>query len=216
MANKHSIYEHKYIKYKGKYLDLKKRNNKRVSNKQKMYLCHNTTFEYLIDILKDGELKSNKLTGNINEGDGIYDNNEFVYFFACPDIYENYIAGLITLFIKPNELYNRKFYISTHHTSNPDYLYDYGDYYTKMYPKNYDKYNYVLNKIYNKSRNIFPEKLTFFEAFQQIAVKNRFPITTDSLVAIRINNTFGKLDNNILKILKKKYPNTNLIYRKFE
>ena len=118
------------------------------------------------------------------------------------------LASPLTLFIDPVELYNRKFYVSNHHTSKPNYLHESGKTYKRMYPKNYDKYNDVLNKLYNDSIKILTGG--FFSAFQQIAVKNKFPIH-NSLVAISL---IGNASNDTIKILKKKYPNTTIIYRK--
>jgi hypothetical protein len=45
-----------------------------------MYLFHNTNIESLKLILQDGEIKSSKLTGNLNEGVSIYETNNYVYF----------------------------------------------------------------------------------------------------------------------------------------
>ena len=46
-----------------------------------MYLTHDTTLNCLKLILKDGYLKSNKLTKKLNNGESqYYDNNPFVYF----------------------------------------------------------------------------------------------------------------------------------------
>ena len=54
-----------------------------------MYLFHNTTSKSLKLILKDGYLKSSKLTNITNEGGGIYENNPFVYFSTSKKLFDD-------------------------------------------------------------------------------------------------------------------------------
>ena len=53
-----------------------------------MYLIHNTTVENLTQIVSDCQFKSNKLTGKINVGDGIYKEhpNNNIYFLYHANI----------------------------------------------------------------------------------------------------------------------------------
>lgn len=46
-----------------------------------MYLFHVTEMKFLKSILKENKLKSSNLTGNINEGSGVYKSNDQKYVF---------------------------------------------------------------------------------------------------------------------------------------
>ena len=91
-----------------------------------MYLFHNARDEKtLLKIIKDEKLKAGYLTGNINEGDGIYlpEDQKFVFFSAIDKLNSKLdISGSITLFFDYKLLYNRAYYISTCHSAYPDEL----------------------------------------------------------------------------------------------
>ena len=69
-----------------------------------MYLIHNTNVSSLKSILKDGELKSYSLLKKINktpkysEGDGLYTENNFVYFSCTDRLFDTKIYGNVTLY----------------------------------------------------------------------------------------------------------------------
>ena len=70
-----------------------------------MYLAHITELKYIKNILEDGELKSNKLTNNIESGKGIYNtHNNFVYFVTTDKLFDKKIYGSVILYIN-NENY---------------------------------------------------------------------------------------------------------------
>ena len=82
-----------------------------------MYLCHNTTLKNLKSILKDGYLKSSSLlikeghpSTIINEGDGIYDKNHYIYFTCCDKLFDKRIGVDIGLYFDSKLLYNKPFY----------------------------------------------------------------------------------------------------------
>ena len=63
-----------------------------------MYLIHITDIDSVKSIIKDDYLKSNKLTGNINQGKAIYDGkNRFVYFSTIEKLFDPIIKYTVTL-----------------------------------------------------------------------------------------------------------------------
>ena len=175
-----------------------------------MYLTHDTDINALKLILKDNALKSysmlDKKAKNNSEknryGLGIYTSNNFVYF-NC--IYKIKISNKspITLFFDAKLLYNHKFYVSTHWTSNPDNIGEWSNTvngvihteYRRIYKKHYKKYNQVLQELLNINK------------YSQIAINNK--INLDKLVIIRIDKKYTT-DKNIKYIqnyVSKNYPN---------
>jgi hypothetical protein len=169
-----------------------------------MFLIHNTRLEYLKLILKEGELKSSKLTGNINEGDGIYDSNKYVYFHTTDKIFDKGVIGQITLYFTSDFLYNRSYLISTYISSSPN-----NGYKRKInrYSKNYNK---ILLDLYNHSLlpKVFLDKSKkhIFFQFHQIAILNKVNITK-SLIGIHF---FIRPSEGIIKYIKKYYPNVEI------
>ena len=76
-----------------------------------MYLFHNVSDEQtLLKILKDNKLKAGYLTGNINEGYGLYlpKDQKFVFFSTVDKLNSKLeIYSSIILFFDYNLLYNR-------------------------------------------------------------------------------------------------------------
>ena len=62
-----------------------------------MYLIHSTTTSHLKLILHYGEL-----TVKINEGDGIYKTNNYVYFYTTENLFDTTACGHVLLYLKPN------------------------------------------------------------------------------------------------------------------
>jgi len=179
-----------------------------------MYLIHNTTLEYLKLILEDQKLKSSKLTGNLNEGDGIYKSNNYVYFQTTDTLFDKNVIGWITLYLNSDLLYNRNFFISTVQSAAP---YDLGEWIveykkgeiTKEYKRKYNRYSNNYNKIlldlYNHNVLYYTNR-KFFQ-FHQIAILNKVNIKKS---LIGINFIKIKPPESIIKYIQKYYPNVKI------
>ena len=88
-----------------------------------MYLIHETTLNNLYLILKDCELKSNYLTGEINQGECVYEKNKnkFIYFGIEKKLFLDTTYTRIKLYFNIDLLSNRNFYISSVQSPVPDY-----------------------------------------------------------------------------------------------
>ena len=174
-----------------------------------MYLIHETELYNLYLILKDGELKSNQLTGRINQGSGVYPTlNKFVYFSLERKIFNNTTYAKFKLYFNPELLYNRNFYLSTVQSPEPEYVAKW-----KSSTENQIK---IKHKKYSKNITKILEKQYYYNTdaflFGQVAIKNKVDINK-YLVAIEFIE-FGELDKKnlklktkILNLVKKKYPN---------
>ena len=175
-----------------------------------MYLIHNTTIANLMAILKDGELKSNKLTKNIQEGDGLYESNNFVYFSTTKELFDDHVTGYVTLYIDTQILYNRKFYISNIHTPYPQYLAEWKIKNEKYYKRSYDRYYKYINKVlctlYNNSMSKLKNGKAF-QIFQQIAIKNKCNIKK---YLVGIDFIYHKPTEKILKYIDKEYDGVKI------
>lgn len=177
-----------------------------------MYLFHNVRDEKtLLKIIKDEKLKAGYLTGNINEGDGIYlpEDQKFV-FFSCIDKLNSKldINSSITLFFDYKLLYNRTYYVSTCHSAYPDELstWNNGKDYKKKYKQYYKKTKDVLTKLF---KNAILRHREAFQIFQQIAIKKQCNL--NNLVQITFNK---KLSDKVIKIIKNKYPDVIIKFKK--
>jgi len=181
-----------------------------------MYLIHNTDITSLKSILKDKCLKSlslqKKTNKNIqpNYGDGVYTENNFVYFSCTNKLFDNKvlenIATGITLYFNSKLLFNKSFYVANLWSAMPQRLATWKSdeiKYKKKYNKNYTKYNSVLTKLYNYSISVL-KKGEAFQVFQQIAVRNK--VNLDELVAIQFYNKSCATES-IIKYITKFYPN---------
>jgi hypothetical protein len=181
-----------------------------------MYIFHNTSLKALKSILKDGYIKSysllkkegiNKIEG---EGSGIYNENHFIYFSCIDKLFSREIFGRVTLYFNSKLLYNKSFYVSTNHSTNPESLKEWTSKtddnkkikeYKRKYDENYKNYNNVLKKLYKHSISQL-ENGKAFQIFQQIAIRNK--INLDELVAIEFREEPSKA---ILNYLNKYLPN---------
>lgn len=185
-----------------------------------MYLTHNTAIQSIKKILKDGELKAAKFTGRTNEGWGVYKAKEqsYVFFSTTPILFDIRLLGNVTLYLKPDFLSKKDFTIANAHIADPSE--EYWNY-NARYPiynkkikatKNYLKY---LKKLYADSlRNKDNIPLTIFQMYNQVTVKNKINLK-DNLVAITIDSRVEYIVNNIIKIIKKHYPNVKLFLRPY-
>jgi hypothetical protein len=202
-----------------------------------MYLIHNTTSDSLKNILKDGYLKSYSLlkkedpNAMPNEGDGIYTENNFV-FFSCVDELFNYkINSSIILYFNSKLLFNRTFYVANHHTPKPepepepnnlkkqdnlkelDNLKKWKEngvqHYKQKYDRYYEKYNDVLKKLFNYSKSLLPDAASF-QAFQQIALSNK--VNLKELICIEFKDK-NDATPDIIKYINKYYPNVEIKIR---
>ena len=155
-----------------------------------MYLFHVTSYDYIKKILQDNELKSSKLTGNLYLGDGIYTSSKYVFLGTTKKLFDNNVLGHVIIYLKSDLLYNRMYFIENQHSSSVIYG-------KKINRYNKD-YNNILEKLYNKSIEIYSK---VFQAFQQVALLNKIPLE-NNIAGIYIRN-----NDKLKKYLTKKYPN---------
>jgi hypothetical protein len=177
-----------------------------------MYLAHITELKYIKNILEDGELKSNKLTNNIESGEGIYNtHNNFVYFITTEKLFDKKILGSVILYLNSDLIYNRTFYVSTTWSNTPDHISEWYSnkrfQYKRKYSRYYDKYNQILSKLYNYSINVLPNSNSF-QVFQQVAIKNKVNIT-DKLIGIQFQS---KPSNKLIQYIHTNYPDVKIIF----
>ena len=179
-----------------------------------MYLIHNTTLKYAKSILKDEVLKSNKMTGNINEGEGVYDTNAYVYFSTTSILFDKNTMGGIIIYLSSELLFNRTFYVLTLHSNFPNYLMEHknGKYiqYKRKYPRYYENYNKILKDLYTLSIATIPNGVAF-QAFNQVAIKNKINIKK-YIKGIQFNILKSRQKEYIpiIKYVKSKYPNIKI------
>lgn len=185
-----------------------------------MFLFHVTTEKSLKSILKDGYIKSLLQLQNEgykiepNEGSGIYETTNFIYFSCIDKINTREIYGQCIMYFNSKILYNRMFYVSTCHSGYPNSL---GEWttgnesreYKRKYYKKYIYYDEVLQKLFNNSISKLPNGKAF-QIFQQIAIRKK--LSLKNLVAIEFNR---KPKTNIIKYIQKKYPNIT-IYQNYK
>ena len=165
-----------------------------------MYLIHVTTVQNLIKILIDMTLKSNQITGKINQGEGIYKTTNFVYFSTCDELFDPRLAdaGQVIIYLKSDFLLNRSFYVSTVHTDHPNVLDEWNGYnYKRKYSRYETNYNKILRTLYKRSLKQSDGK--YFEIFQQVAILNKVNIT-NFIIGIKFN---VRPDTGLLKKLDK-------------
>ena len=171
-----------------------------------MYLFHNVCDKKtLLKIIKDEKLKAGYLTGNINEGDGIYlpEDQKFVFFSSIDNLNSKLeISSSITLFFDYKLLYNKAYYVSTCHSAYPDELSTWNN------GKDYKKTKDVLTKLFKNSISKLP-KGRAFQVFQQIAIKKQCNL--NNLVQITFNK---KPSDKVIKIIKNKYPDVIIKFKK--
>ena len=196
-----------------------------------MYLIHSTEEKYIKKILLDNELKSPKMTNKISWGSGIYDSKhqkhiffsvikeKFMYAFPNPK------SILIYLIFDSKLLFNRKYYISNNWVAFPEYtlnkegknMIKYGKNYIIKYPRYYKKTNKILNKLSNDSMKVqkddppfnMKERIRFSLIFNQVAINNKCSLKYLKFIILNKN-----IPKTILKILKNKYPNVKIIFKK--
>jgi hypothetical protein len=141
-----------------------------------------------------------------NEGNGIYDTNNFVFFSCIDKLFSRKIHSRVTLFFNSQLLFNKSFYVSTVHSSSP---HDLGEWVTsdhKMYKRKYNRYYKNYNKVLQK---LFDQSISYikngdaFQIFQQIAVLNK--VNLKKLVAIEFN-IISKPNSTLINYLNKNYP----------
>ena len=175
-----------------------------------MYLFHITDIESLKSIIKDGYLKSNKITGNINQGDGIYDGtNRFVYFSTTEKLFDPTIKHQqIILYFKSDFLYDRTFYTSSGHTPIPDKINEWKNGRIKLFRRKYNRYekdyNIILKNLYDYS--IKRSKKIFFIR-QQIALLNKIKLK-DNLIGIVFLSHL--VDDTIIEYIKTNIPDVKI------
>lgn len=166
----------------------------------------------LKNIIKDGYLKAPiEKNAILNEGEFIYKVNKYIYFSTTEKLFDKRVVSDISLYFSSELIYNKIFYVSTVHTSTPNILTEWNyiegskiyKNYKRKYPKNYKDYNKVLKDLYNFSISAF---LKFFQAYNQVAVKNKINIK-NNLIGIKFNK---KPTLELLFFIKKYYPNIKI------
>ena len=172
-----------------------------------MYLTHDTTLTCLKLILKDGYLKSNKLTKKLNNGESqYYDNNPFVYFSTTTELFDNTIFGNITLYFNSKLLYNRIFYVANFWTPIPDKLEvikreDGVIFYRRKYNKYYQYYDKILLELYKNG---------YFGTGQQVAINNK--VNLNNLIGIHFN--FIEPNKALINYINKNFPIVKIYIKK--
>jgi len=176
-----------------------------------MFLVHETTSQSLKNILNENCIKSLNLLEPkyINQGDGVYKNNKFVYFTTTDKLFDKKYIGHILIYINSDILYNRAFYVSTCHSNCPDKLYEETINNIKHYKRKYNRYtknyNEILQKLYKHSTNILNGKA--YNAFQQVAIKNKINIA-NYIIGIYISEYKKNTEiDKLIYYIEKNYPN---------
>lgn len=178
-----------------------------------MLLSHETTTKYIIQILKQNELKSNALTGLLNQGEGIYSYIDKVFFRAVKKIEDICLPeGDVILYFDPKILFNKSFWVSTtnsvdtncktKHTKNIGWSND--PQYQMKYKQYYQYTNNVLKKLYLHSRAAGSHCIA-----NSVTVINNIKIK-NHLNTVVISMPESKKKQQILKLLKEKYPETKV------
>jgi hypothetical protein len=135
-----------------------------------------------------------------------------VYFTTTDKLFDKKYIGYILIYINSDILYNRAFYVSTHHSAYPDKLYEEKIINnTKQYKRKYNRYtknyNEILKKLYNYSTNISNGKA--YNAFQQITIKNKINIA-NYIIGIYISE-YKSINNTetdkLINYIEKNYSN---------
>ena len=171
---------------------------------------HNTDVCFLKSILTENKLKASYLTGNINEGDGIYESEDQKFiFFSVIDKYDSKykIFGNVVLYFDYDILWNRSYYISTVHSTSPDDLgkWNKGNDYKMKYKQYYKHTNKVLTKLFKNAISKLPNGKAF-QIFQQVAIKKQCNLK--HLKKIKFLHV--KPSNVIKKLIKNKFPDVIL------
>lgn len=173
-----------------------------------MYLVHETMLNNLYLILKEGELKSNYLSGRINNGYGVYSKaNKFIYFSLERKLFIDTTFGIFKLYFNPELLYNRDFYLSTVQSPYPDHTSKWKNGNDNEIKIKHERYtsniSEILKKLYYYNNHVFNQG--------QIAIKNKFNIEK-YLVAIefieygKVSEKYLKSKTKIINLVKKNYP----------
>jgi hypothetical protein len=160
-----------------------------------MYLFHITTLDNISKILHTGKILSNKATGIIEYGNGIYTKpNPYIFMNTTDKLYDKqvYTAGVI-IYIKSDILKNTTFWLNRTHTPYVENAH--------KYEKGYKYYNIVLRNLYKQS--MFKIRKHKFEIYQQVAIKKSIKI--DSLV-VGIEFYGQNPSVELLEYIKQTYP----------
>ena len=127
------------------------------------HLIHATNYIFIKHIIKDMCLKSNKITKNISQGSGQYENgaSSFVYFGVSNKLFHPGAIGQVIIYFSSDAIKNKTIYVADYHAADPMQ--------TKKYKKDIDK-NKIYKHLYEKS--IRSNNSKYFNIYQQIAVKN--------------------------------------------
>ena len=174
-----------------------------------MFIVHGTSLDNLFLILKEGEIKSNYLTGKINIGWGYGGPHKYIYFHLERKLFADTNFYRIKLYFSPELLDNRNFYLSTDESAvfeenfNSKWTDQGIQQLKKKYKKNTKNISKILDKFYFYNYMI--------PYWGSVAIKNRFDISK-YLVAVEFITNENELKDNkkydkIINLLNKKYPN---------
>ena len=151
-----------------------------------MYLIHDTTPSGLDQILKDGALKSSKITKNSDDGYGreLYKSNDFVYCSATEKLFDPDAYGFITLYIDAAALRTRQFHVANFHNySSPNIPENKMStayriprmLYKRTYPKSFGDRDRILSELCRESKTKSPAGMGF-HFMNQVAVRDHLDI----------------------------------------
>ena len=177
-----------------------------------MYLIHNTLTANLLDIITDGYLRSSSQTGNINEGEGIYEPHQqkFVFFSTTPYLFDEYVYYPVTLYFKIQK--NRTLYIANHHSADPAHLSESDD--KKHYSRKISAHEPLIRKqrilmgLYKESVRILPNSAFF--ALHQVAIKDKYDLRNLVAISFGIFSPRDTAYDDIIKVIKLKYPHVKI------
>jgi len=164
------------------------------------------------NILKDGYLKPNILTDNINFGEGLYKNTKFIFFSVTNILYDLRILpgkNTVILYFNDDIIYKKKFYLSTQYSSEPRNTFEYKDRYTRKYNKYTSTYRQLLINLYKYSINVMEKS---FHIFQQIALKTSLNIKKNAISIEFVECTDNEIQK-ILKLINENYANIEIKIR---
>jgi hypothetical protein len=177
-------------------------------------LSHETKLKYLAKILEQNELKSSALSGSLNQGSGIYDKSNEIYFRAVKNIKDiTRPEGNVILFFNSKILYNKPFWISTTNSADTDthtkstwnIKWKNDPQYSMKYKRHYKYVDKALKKLYLHSVSAGHPMIIY----NSVTVLNKINIK-EHLVAIVLTPSVESKKEILEKYIKKHYPHTKI------
>lgn len=174
-----------------------------------MYIIHSTYKNHLYNILKTGFLLPSSVTGHVEEGSGIYKKSPYVYFTTCKNVPSDLHnmgvgGGGVVLVFDSKILQPKKFCTTLWHAVGISEA-------STCYPKNYNKTDEVLEKLYKYSISRL-SKPYVWQVFQQVLIRGKASLKYLKHIYIGYKTLSDKkYMSKISKYLSKYYPEVKLI-----